>query len=290
MSRKVLGRGLGALIGGDPTVSTRRGEELQELDIDLVRPNPDQPRTRFTDEALNELATSIKANGVVQPILVRRKGQGFEIVAGERRWRAAQRAELKKIPVVIKEVSDDKILEIALVENIQRQELNPVEEARAFRKLIDNIGLTQDELSERIGKSRTVIATYLRFLKLPTDIQKLLEEERISAGHARALLMTEDQILQKSISKRILEEGLSVRETEQAVKKGGASGSGTKGGQKKKKKVELDPNFKLAETKMRRHLGTNVHIVPSGNGTGGKVEIEYYSESDLDRIYNLILK
>lgn len=288
MSRKVLGRGLGALIGGDPTVSTRRGEELQELDIDLVRPNPDQPRTRFTDEALNELATSIKANGVVQPILVRRKGQGFEIVAGERRWRAAQRAELKKIPVVIKEVSDDKILEIALVENIQRQELNPVEEARAFRKLIDNIGLTQDELSERIGKSRTVIATYLRFLKLPTDIQKLLEEERISAGHARALLMTEDQILQKSISKRILEEGLSVRETEQAVKKGGASGSGTKGGQKKK--LELDPNFKLAETKMRRHLGTNVHIVPSGNGTGGKVEIEYYSESDLDRIYNLILK
>lgn len=288
MSRKVLGRGLGALIGGEPTVRPGKDELLQDVDIDLVRPNPEQPRTRFTEEALNELAASIKANGVVQPILVRRKGQTFEIVAGERRWRASQRAELKKIPVVVKEVSDEKILEIALVENIQRQELNPVEEARAFRKLIENIGLTQEELAERIGKSRTMIATYMRFLKLPSEIQKLLEDETISAGHARALLMTEDMSVQRAVAKKIVDDGLSVRETEKAVKAGGVTTS-SKGGKTKVKK-ELDPNFKLAETKLRRHLGTNVHIVPDSKGAGGKLEIEYYSVSDLDRIYDLILK
>jgi ParB family chromosome partitioning protein len=286
--RKVLGRGLSALIGGDQSVSVSKGEELLDLDIDQVRPNPEQPRTRFTEEAIEELAASIRANGVVQPILVRRSGLGYEIVAGERRWRAAQRAELKKIPVVVKEISDDRILEIALVENIQRQELNPVEEARAFRKLIDNIGLTQEELSDRIGKSRTVIATYLRFLKLPDDVQKLLEEEKISAGHARALLMTEDFAVQRSVAKSVVDDGLSVRDTEKAVKRGGVGGVGSQ--KKSRVKPTLDPNFKLAETKMRRHLGTNVHIIPDGKGTGGKVEIEYYSETDLDRIYNLILK
>lgn len=294
MSRKVLGRGLSALIGDDPAPTTGQpiaGENLADLDIDSIKPNPKQPRTRFTEEALKELAASIRANGIVQPILVRRKGQSYEIVAGERRWRAAQQAELKKIPAVVREVSDDKVLELALVENIQRQELNPVEEAKAFRQLIDNIGLTQDELSERIGKSRTVIATYLRFLKLPSDIQKLLEEEKISAGHARALLMTEDVSLQRSVARRILEEGLSVRETENTVK-GGGSGGVIKTDKKKNPnpKDSLDPNLKLAETKLRRHLGTNVKIVPNSKKVGGKLEIEYYSEMDLDRIYNLILK
>lgn len=294
MSRKVLGRGLSALIGGDAPVATTspltKGENLLELDIDQVRPNPNQPRTRFTDEALNELSASIKANGIVQPILVRQKGQGYEIVAGERRWRAAQRAELKKIPAVVKEVSDEKVLELALVENIQRQELNPIEEAKAFRQLIDNIGLTQEELSERIGKSRTVIATFMRFLKLPNDIQKLLEEEKISAGHARALLMTEDVSIQRSVARKILEEGISVREAEKAVKSGGATGAKKTVEDKKKLKDSLDPNLKLAETKLRRHLGTNVRIVPNSQKVGGKLEIEYYSEMDLDRIYNLILK
>lgn len=286
---------MSALIGGEPSVETdspmSKADSQSELDIDAIKPNPNQPRTRFTEEALKELEASIRANGIVQPIVVRQKGQHFEIVAGERRWRAAQRAELKKIPVVVREVSDDKVLELALVENIQRQELNPVEEAQAFRKLIENIGLTQEELSERIGKSRTVIATYLRFLKLPNDIQKLLEEEKISAGHARALLMTEDISMQRSVARRILEEGLSVRETEHAIK-GGVSGGGTKTDKKKdsKTKDSLDPNLKLAETKLRRHLGTNVKIVPNSKKVGGKLEIEYYSEMDLDRIYNLILK
>ena len=287
--RKVLGRGLSALIGGEQEVKLRQGEELLELEIDQVRPNPEQPRTRFTDEALEELAASIRSNGVVQPILVRRRGTDYEIVAGERRWRAAQRAALKKVPVVVKDISDDRILEIALVENIQRQELNPVEEAKAFRKLIDNIGLTQEELSDRIGKSRTVIATYLRFLKLPSDVQTLLEEGKISAGHARALLMTEDASLQRSVARAVVSEGLSVRETESAVKRGGVSDGKRKPGTAKVK-PPLDPNFKLAETKLRRHLGTSVRIVPDSKGTGGKLEIEYYSETDLDRIYSLILK
>lgn len=286
---------MSALIGSDDSVSApsptmMKGDQLLDLDIDLVKPNPDQPRTRFTDEALNDLAASIKANGVVQPILVRQKNQVYEIVAGERRWRAAQRAELKKIPAVVREVEDSRALEIALVENIQRQELNPIEEAKAFSKLIDNIGITQEELSERIGKSRTVIATYLRFLKLPTDLQKLLEEEKISAGHARALLMTEDISLQRAVARRILEEGLSVREAEKAVKSGSSSGGAKKPDAKKKTADTLDPNLKLAETKLRRHLGTNVRIVPNSQKVGGKLEIEYYSEMDLDRIYNLILK
>lgn len=292
MNRKVLGRGLGALIGGDTEIAAAGNEQMQDLDIDLVTPNPAQPRTRFADEALDELAASIGANGIVQPILVRRRGQGgYEIVAGERRWRAAQRAGLKKIPAVVKDISDAKILEIALVENIQREELNPVEEAVAFRKLIDTIGLTQDELAERIGKSRSVIATYLRFLKLPADIQKLLEEDKISAGHARALLTTEDESLQRAVAKRILDDGLSVRETEQAVKQGFSvkSKSASSAGDPKPK-PSLDPNFKLAETKLRRQLGTNVHIIPGGKGKGGRLVIEYYNDSDLDRIYSLIMK
>jgi len=290
MSRQVLGRGLSALIGGSdegfkPRSSSPISEQLTELEIDRIQPNPDQPRTRFSDEALNDLAASIRANGIVQPIVVRKKNQGFEIVAGERRWRAAQKANLKKIPVVIKDVSDDKILEIALVENIQRQELNPIEEAKAFKKLTTSFGLTQETLSERIGKSRAIIATFLRFLKLPSDIQKLIEEEKLSAGHARALLLTDDTSIQKAVAKRIVEDGISVREAERAVK----SGSSAPLGGERKKKNSADPNVKLAETKLRRHLGTNVQIVADGKNKSGRIEIEFYGMDDLDRLYNLIL-
>lgn len=296
-----LGRGLGALLGEvrreeplvpsttSPAPATLSG--LASLPIATIEPHPEQPRRHFDEAALDELAASIAARGVIQPVIVRPHGPGrYQLVAGERRWRAAQRAELKKIPAVVKEVSDEKVLELALVENIQRQELNPIEEAKAFRQLIDNIGLTQEELSERIGKSRTVIATFMRFLKLPNDIQKLLEEEKISAGHARALLMTEDVSIQRSVARKILEEGISVREAEKAVKSGGATGAKKTVEDKKKLKDSLDPNLKLAETKLRRHLGTNVRIVPNSQKVGGKLEIEYYSEMDLDRIYNLILK
>lgn len=286
MSRKVLGRGLSALLGEETKNSS--GEEFLEIELDLIEPNAEQPRTRFTEENLESLAQSIRANGIIQPILLRRKGSRFEIVAGERRWRAAQRAGLQKIPSVIKDISDEKLLEIALVENIQRQELNAIEEAKAYRKLIDTIGLTQEMVAERVGKGRTVITTFLRLLKLPDDIQNLVAEEKISAGHARALLMTDDSDIQRRVARSIIEMSLSVRETEKAIKRLNRGEAQTI--EKQPVKAILDANGKSAETKLKRYFGTNVRILPNGKGTGGKIEMEYYGETDLNRIYDLMLK
>lgn len=283
MARRALGRGLSALIE-----ETNKETGLLEIDIDLIEPNPEQPRTRFAETNLEELTQSIRANGIVQPIVLRQKGARYEIVAGERRWRAAQRAGLSKIPAVIREVSDDKLLELALIENIQRQELNAIEEARAYRKLIDSIGLTQEMIAERVGKNRTVITTFLRLLKLPDDIQKLIEEEKLSAGHGRALLLTNDAEVQRRIAKTAIDMSLSVRELEKAVKRAGREDKQIIAN--KQVTSNIDANTKAAETKLRRFFGTNVHIKPDGKGTGGKIEIEYYGEADLDRIYNLIMK
>lgn len=283
MARQSLGRGLSALLGEDKNTAPSVDAEI---DIDLIDPNPQQPRTRFAESNLDELAQSIRANGVVQPIVVRPKGSRYEIVAGERRWRASQKAELRRIPAVVKEVSDDKLLELALVENIQRQELNPIEEARAYRKLIDSIGLTQDVVADRVGRSRTIVTTAMRLLKLPDEIQKDLEEGRLSAGHGRALLMTDDPKLQRSIAKAVIDRGLSVRETEQAVKEPG--GSTSKPGKATVSRT-VDPNVKVAETKLMRTLSTNVKILPAKKGKGGKIEIEYYGIDDLNRIYDVII-
>jgi ParB family chromosome partitioning protein len=286
MARQVLGRGLSALLGEEITKTS--GEELLELDLDLIETNSEQPRTRFTEENLEELTQSIRVNGIVQPIIVRRKGSSYQIVAGERRWRAAQRAGFQKIPAVVKEVSDEKLLELALVENIQRQELNAIEEAKAYKNLINTVGLTQEMVAERVGKNRTVITTSLRLLKLPDEIQKLIEEDKISAGHGRALLMIDDSEVQKRVARTVMEMSLSVRETEKSVKRIGRGESQTT--ENKAVKPKIDANVKAAETKLRRHLGTNVQIIPDGKGTGGKIEIEYYGEIDLDRIFNTILK
>ena len=286
MSRKVLGRGLSALLGEETKNSS--GEEFLEIELDLIEPNAEQPRTRFTEENLENLAQSIRANGIIQPILLRRKGSRFELVAGERRWRAAQRAGLQRIPAVIKDVSDEKLLEIALVENIQRQELNAIEEAKAYRKLIDTIGLTQEMIAERVGKGRTVITTFLRLLKLPDDIQNLVAEEKFSAGHARALLMTDNSDIQRRVARSIIEMTLSVRETEKAIKR--LNRDETQTIEKQPVKAILDANGKAAETKLKRYFGTNVRILPNGKGTGGKIEMEYYGETDLNRIYDLMLK
>jgi ParB family chromosome partitioning protein len=279
-----LGRGLSALLG-DEKPPERLGSEI---DIDLIDPNPDQPRTQFTETALEELSQSIVANGVVQPIVVREKGGRYEIVAGERRWRAAQRAGLRRIPAAVKEVSDDKLLELALIENIQREELNPIEEASAYRKLIDTIGLTQEAIAASVGKDRTLIATSLRLLKLPADIQQLIAEKKLSAGHGRALLLTDDLATQRRIARLIIERTLSVREAERMARNAGQP--------RRKSIVKLadaptkDPNFAAAETKLRRRLGTAVNILPDGRGSGGKIEIEYYSQADLDRIYQTIIE
>jgi ParB family chromosome partitioning protein len=285
MAKKPLGRGLSALLG-ESTAEAVSAPNASELDIDLISPNPDQPRTRFAEKALDELAQSISANGIVQPIVVRQRDGRYEIVAGERRWRAAQRAGLRKIPAVVKEVSDDKLLELALIENIQRQELNPIEEAQAYRRLIDSLGLTQEMVSERVGKERSLIATSLRLLKLPDDIRRLIEEGKLTAGHGRALLMSDDSNTQRKVSRAIIDKGMSVREAERAVKRAGSEPQTT---QKKEVTSAKDPNVTAAETRLRRRLGTNVNIIPNQNGTGGKVEIEYYNDEDLNRIYQAII-
>lgn len=283
MARQPLGRGLSALLGDE---SPR--DNVLEIGLDQIEPNSEQPRTRFTDSALDELAQSIIANGIVQPVVVRRKGSKYQIVAGERRWRAAQRAGLHRIPVVVREVSDDKLLELALVENIQRQELNAVDEARAFRKLVDTIGLTQEMVAERVGKERSVIAASLRLLKLPAEILKFIEDEKLTAGHGRALLMADDTAVQRRIAKSIIDFSLSVREAEKLVKRSGKTGSQTI--EKNTVRPRKDANIISAETKLRRKLGTNVNILPDKRGSGGKLEIEYYSMDDLDRIYQVIIQ
>jgi len=279
-----LGRGLSALISTDQQPADR--DEIREIEIDLIQPGQQQPRTFFDEAKLEELAQSIRTTGIIQPLLVRPRGGLFELVAGERRWRAAQIAGLVRVPAIIREIPDDRLLEFALVENIQRQELNPIEEANAYRRLIDSLGLTQDEVARRVGRDRTFITNYLRVLKLPTDIQALLEEEKLSFGHARTLLAVQDPITQRRFAQKIVKHKWSVRETEQRVKN---LEEGRKP-QPGKAPPLLDPNVRAAEAKLRRALSTQVRIHPQRAGSTGKIEIEYYSMSDLDRIFNTIVR
>jgi ParB family chromosome partitioning protein len=280
MGRKALGRGLSALIGGEITKFER--EELLDIDVDLIEPNPEQPRVRFTEKELEELSQSIKTNGVVQPIVVRRKDGRYQIVAGERRWKAAQIAGLRKIPAIVRDIPEEKLLELALVENIQRQELNPMEEARAYKKLLEKLGLTQEMLAERIGKDRTVIATHLRLLKLPAGIQELIEEGKITVGHAKAILAIDENDLRWDLARRIVEQKLSVREAEKLAR--------NLGSRREKISVQRDANLEVAEVKLMRHLGTKVRIMPNRNGKGGKIEIDYYSEAELNELYQRLMK
>lgn len=273
------------MLGDSSSAVPAADNNATEIDIDLIQPNPEQPRNRFSEEGLDELARSIKANGIVQPIVVRRVGSGYQIVAGERRWRAAQRAELRRVPVTVREVSDDKLLELALIENIQRQELNPVEEALAYKKLIENIGLTQEMVAERVGRSRTSVTTSLRLLRLPAGVQKYLEDGRISAGHGRALLMSDDPSVQKAVADAIVEKGLSVREAEKAIR----SYRPAAGPRNASKAASADPNIKAAEVRLMRELKTSVRIRQS-RGAAGRIEIEFYGLDDLDRIYRHIIK
>src|SRR5258708_664028 len=286
MDRQPLGRGLSALLGEEKPLPVEAS--TLDIDIDLIEPNPEQPRTRFAESNLEELAQSIRANGVVQPIVVRRFGARYQIVAGERRWRAAQRAELRRIPAVVKEVSDEKLLELALVENIQRQELNPIEEAKAYRKLIDTIGLTQEMVAERVGKERSVITTSLRLLRLPGEIQRVIEEGELSAGHGRALLMTDDPKTQRLAANAAIDHGWSVREMEKAVKRMVRHSSQTAANKSVTRSIEA--NVKAAETKLRRELNTNSTILHGKHATGVKIALESYSTNALNRIFHALLK
>src|SRR3712207_132796 len=210
MTRRVLGRGLSALLSDIPVAAS---EEMLDIDIDLIEPNSLQPRTSFDEERLEQLAQSIRSNGIIQPIVVRRLGgTQYQLIAGERRWRAAQRAGLQRIPAIVRDIPDDKILELALIENIQRQELNAIEEAHAYKRLIETLGLTQEVIAQRVGRDRTFITNYLRLLRLPEDIQQLVEENQISMGHARALLGIDDIDKQRGLAANIVEHNLSVRE------------------------------------------------------------------------------
>jgi ParB family chromosome partitioning protein len=276
---------LGALLSAEGAATA--SEETNEIAIELIDPSTLQPRSLFDDGKLDELAKSIRANGVVQPVLLRRKGNRFELIAGERRWRAAAIAGLIKIPAVVRNVPDDKVLEIALIENIQREDLNPIEEARAYKKLIETLGLTQETVGERVGRDRSYVTNYIRLLKLPDDLQELLQVGRISTGHARALLGVENPDTQRRIARRIIEQGLSVRAAEGLVRL-----AGVKAGQRltknpAKAKEQGDPNIRAAESKLRRHFGTKVRIVQT-NSSSGKIELEFYNQTDLNRLYSLL--
>jgi ParB family chromosome partitioning protein len=275
---------LSALLSDKPTTNT---EEFVEVDIDLIEPNHLQPRTRFDEAQLEELTRSIQINGIVQPILARKiEGGRYQIIAGERRWRAAQRAGLQRIPAVIREIPDEKMLELALIENIQRQELNAIEEAYAYKRLIETLNLTQEAVAQRVGRDRTFITNYLRLLRLPEDIQQLVEESKISMGHARALLGVDDPDIQRRIAQNIISQGLSVRETEKTIKRivEGANATATSSQSVK----EGDANLRAAEDKLRRRLGTQVRVLPNTKGDGGKIELHYYNDDDLNRLYNLL--
>ncbi len=259
-------------------------EEVLDVQIDLIQPGHQQPRTTFDQAKLDELAQSIRASGIIQPLLLRRRGGMFELVAGERRWRAAQIAGLRSVPAIVRDIPDEKLLELALIENIQRADLNPVEEANAYKKLIESLGLTQDEVAQRVGRDRSFVTNYLRILKLPSEIRQLLEREKLSFGHARALLTIDNALLQRRLALKIVKNNWSVREVERRVRNLIAP----KEPRSLNKSVREDPNLRAAEARLRRHLGTQVRIIPNEPGESGKIEIEYYSLADLDRIYNAI--
>ncbi len=277
-----LGKGLDLLI---PTTADKgiNDTEPQMLKISQVEPNREQPRKQFDKEALEDLAGSIKQYGIIQPIIVCKKDDYYEIIAGERRWRAAKMAGLKEVPVVIREYSEKEIAEISLIENIQRENLNPIEEAVAYKKLIEDYELTQEELSQRISKSRTLIANTMRLLKLEKSVQKLLADGKLSAGHARALLGLEDPDQQRAVAKQIIDEALSVRQTEDLVKKLNEPEKEKKSSRKIKNSVF----YKDLEKNMTENLGTKVKILQKEQGKG-KIEISYFSEDELDRIYTLL--
>jgi ParB family chromosome partitioning protein len=283
--RKALGRGLNALLPPPPTVDTS-DRVYTEVPVEQIVANKYQPRTAFDSEHLQSLAQSIQTNGLVQPVIVRKTGEQYELIAGERRWRAAQLAGLKMIPALIRDVSEYKSLELALIENIQRQDLNPLEEAHAYASLIEEFELTQEEVAQRVGKDRSSIANYVRLLKLPEEIKESIQRQELTMGHARAISGLERAEDQLELAHRILAEQLSVRQTElmirhlqssrRTVKKSGSVTPST------------DPNVKAAEQRLQEYFGTRVVIRQSVNQEG-KVEIYFQSADDLMRIYDLIL-
>jgi ParB family transcriptional regulator, chromosome partitioning protein len=289
--RKALGRGLTSLLVNrtapkaeppTPPVPAPKAEGLSRIPVGLIDANPLQPRTVFQADRLQELADSITANGIIQPLVVRPHGARYQLVAGERRWRAARLAGIPDVPAVIQEVSDDRLLEITLIENIQREDLNPIEVARAFDRLARELKLSHDEIGRRTGKDRTSITNTLRLLKLPGDIQQLVAEHRLSMGHARAVLGLPTEELQRQVAEKASSQGLSVRQVERLVQRM------TSDREPKTADDAADPNVKAAIQDLERVLGTRVKITGKPDQRG-RIEIEYYSGDDLHRIYTIIV-
>ena len=288
-----LGKGLDSLIPDNKlSKTTKKAEEVEKkpenagpimMKINDVEPNRDQPRKNFEEDALLELADSIKQFGVLQPLIVQKRNDYYEIIAGERRWRASKLAGLKEVPVIIKDYTRQEIVEISLIENIQRENLNPIEEAQAYKRLLTEFNLKQDEVAERVSKSRTAVTNSMRLLKLNEKVQQMIIDDMISTGHARALLAIDDEEQQYILANKIFDEKLSVRDTEKLVKD-------MKNPKKTKEKPVIQNSFvyEELEERMKNVIGSKVHVNHKANGRG-KIEIEYYSDDELERIYDLLM-
>lgn len=293
-----LGKGLDSLIPNkkenkdiSPRFDNKKLQVMEEsikeagimVKVNQVEPNRDQPRKDFDEDALMELADSIKQFGILQPLIVQKKKDYYEIIAGERRWRAAKLAGIKEVPIIVKNFTEQEIVEISLIENIQRENLNPIEEAMAYKRLLKEFNLKQDEVAERVSKSRTAVTNSMRLLKLSDRVQQMIIDDMISTGHARALLAIDDEEQQYTLANKIFDEKLSVRETEKLVKT-------LKNPKKEAKKSKVEHTFvhENLEEHMKSVMGTKVYVNPKANGKG-KIEIEYYSEEELERIYDLIM-
>jgi ParB family transcriptional regulator, chromosome partitioning protein len=294
--RKVLGRGLSSLLPAratkDPTPAASAAAPAPalttptHLPIDFIQPNPLQPRTVFQPERLEELAASIRSNGIIQPLIVRKYGESYQIIAGERRWRAAKLAQVAEVPVVVQEVADPQMLELALIENIQREDLNPIETAHAYDRLNRELGLSHQEIGRRTGKDRTSIANTLRLLKLPKEVQLLLAAQRLTMGHAKAVLGLPSAEMQIQVAEKAAAQGLSVRQVEFLVQE--LTSDRERGGGSKKEAKREDPNVKAAVEELERALGTRVRIVESSEQRG-RIEIDYHSQAELDRLFQQIV-
>ena len=284
MQKRGLGKGLSALIPTPPESQTeyQRTTAPREVDVERITPSPFQPRRSFDQAKIDELAASIRNQGIIQPLVVRPRGDGFELIAGERRWRAAMKTGLARVPVVIRDASDHEALELALVENLQREDLNPIEEASGYRRLQEEFHWNQEEMAEKVGKSRPAIANSLRLLTLPAEIQQEVANGRLPAGQARALLGLHTEPLIVTACREVIAKGLSTRDTEKMVRY-------LLMGRKRRRPLPLlDPDLKSIIEDLQRTLGTRVRLLPKARSTKGKIEIEYYTMADLERIIQTI--
>jgi ParB family transcriptional regulator, chromosome partitioning protein len=286
MQKKGLGRGLSALIpsAAEPKIEPRSEQSSLEIAVDRITPSPFQPRRAFDEAKIAELAGSIRNQGIIQPLVVRPKGDGFELIAGERRWRAAMKAGLSRVPVVVREASDHEALQLALVENLQREDLNPIEEANGYRRLQEEFHWSQEEMAEKVAKSRPAVANALRLLSLPTEVQQEVSAGNLPAGQARALLGLHTEPLMVSACREVIAKGLSTRETEKMVR------HLVMGRKRRRPMLVSDPDLKSVVEELQRALGTRVRLVPKARTSKGKIEIEYYTVPDLERIIQTITK